>query len=145
MERKLHAEFRIAQNGSLFFCKSNDVQRKLVVRWANDARTKAAAEKDSCRRAKYEAAVKRLQIMDSAINLHRRWTHRGTDTQRAFVEFESQMAVLMSFAAGAPSEKIECCFIFDLQLQLKAMRAWGGGGFGQGAQRQSLQKRRRAG
>jgi hypothetical protein len=120
MEVTLWNDFRVATSRSLFFCTSSEVQKRLVIRWANVARAKAGSAKIGAVKLQYEAAAKRLQIMETVIKIYRAWQFRGHDTQRALIEFESSWTSLLQFAESQPVESVDCPFIWDLRLQLNA-------------------------
>jgi len=48
--------------------EASDVQKRVIVRWANTARTKAASSSDAAKRAAYEICTKKLQVMDPNAN-----------------------------------------------------------------------------
>jgi hypothetical protein len=114
-------DFRGADDRSLFFCKSSDVQRRLVVRWTNVLRTKAASTADIELKSRYEAASKRLQIVENSIKLNRNWQNRVGDVSKAFAEFDTGFKVLQSFAAGEPAQTLESSFLWHLRLQLQVV------------------------
>jgi hypothetical protein len=120
MEAKFWADMASADEHSVYFCKMSDVQRRLVVRWANTARTKVASSCDAETKRKFEGAAKRLQIIEAIIALHRKWMLRSGDMGRAYAEFDSGFKVLQSFADSEPSQPLQCKFLWDLRLQLQA-------------------------
>jgi hypothetical protein len=122
MEANFWNEIVDADEHSVYFCKVSDVQRRLVVRWANTARTKAASCGDANLKAKYEGVAKRLQIIELIIALHRKWVQRSGDVARSYAEFESAFNVLETFAVAAPAQPLRCQFLWDLRLQTQALR-----------------------
>jgi hypothetical protein len=118
VEAKLWKEFDTADETSVFFCKSSEVQKRLLVRWSNTARTKAAAAHDPAKRDTFEASGKRLQIMESGIKIHRAWQKRTGCQKKALIEFASQWQVLEQFAFSAPAQPLRCTFLWKLRLQI---------------------------
>jgi len=121
MEQQLWIQFAEADSRSLFFSKSSDIQRRLVVRWANAARSKAAGSGPN--KEKYEAAQKRLQIIESCIKIHRSWVYKSTDLDRSLSDFHSGWDVLEEFARSQPAQPISCPFIWGWKLELQASQA----------------------
>jgi hypothetical protein len=117
MERTLWTDFRLADDRSLFFATNSDVQRRLLIRWTGTAKLKA----DSCKkpedRALYEGCTKRLQIMETAVKIHRAWTHRSGDPVKAYYQFDVNWKSLLQFAESEPAQTVECVFLFDFRLQ----------------------------
>jgi len=120
METQLWSEFRIAQGRSLFFNQASDVQRRLVIRWANTLRTQAAGATKPEDRAAFEMCAKRLNIIETSIKLQRGWVYRTCTVERAMCEFEAGWASLVQFCAATPKQALECPFMWELHLQLKA-------------------------
>jgi hypothetical protein len=68
------ATFRAAIGMSMYFNSRSDVQRRVLTRWIGKAAKKVLDGGDQV--ASYEMAKKKLQIMDQAIALHRKWRAR---------------------------------------------------------------------
>ena len=94
------------------------MQKRLLVRWANATRSKVEGTSDLAKKAMLEAATKRLQIMESAIKLHRSWIHRSGCQARAWADFESQWQVLTQFASSEPAQPFKCDFLWSLRFQI---------------------------
>jgi hypothetical protein len=120
MEAKLWKEFDTADEHSVFFCKASEVQKRLLVRWSNTARTRAASANDTSKKNLFEASGKRLQIMESGIKIHRAWQLRTGCQNKALIEFDSQWKVLEQFASSTPAQPFRCDFLWRLRLQIMA-------------------------
>lgn len=121
MATGLWEEFGAADARSLYFNKSSDVQRRLVIRWANTCRSKAGSASRGADKVAFEVAAKRLQVIESVIKMHRAWTYRSTSAERAYDEFEASWKALEQFMAADPQERLHCPFFSEFRLQLKAI------------------------
>ena len=122
LAQQIWTEFNVAEDGSKYFCKTSDVQGRLVVRWANTARSKGASSSDPNVKMRYDLVAKQLQVVESTIKLHRAWLHRTCETSKALMTFNTDFKVLTSFAESEPCVPFECEFIWDLRLQLLAIQ-----------------------
>ena len=67
--------FQTADHKSLFFSSRSDVQRRMLARWINKASQRLLGP--SCPEAAVlEDAKKKMQIMDMAVALYRKWQQR---------------------------------------------------------------------
>ena len=98
------------------------MQKRLLVRWANAARSKAETSTDSTRRQELEQAAKRLQIMESAIKIHRGWVFRAGAQEKSWLDFSSSWEVLEQFASSTPAQPLRCNFLWSLRLQILVYR-----------------------
>lgn len=119
MEKTLWKDFRSADERSLFFSNSSDVQRRLLIRWAATSKLKAAASTRADERAVFERCTKRLQIMETAVKIHRTWTQRSGEPIKAYHQFDVSWKSLLQFAQCEPPEPMECPFLFDFRLQIQ--------------------------
>ena len=111
------SDFRAADERSLFFSNSSDVQRRLLIRWAGTSKLKAASSTKHDERDVYERCTKRLQIMETAVKIHRAWTHRTGYPMKAYHLFDVSWKSLLQFSQCEPAEPMECPFLFDFRLQ----------------------------
>ena len=118
MERILWKDCRNADEKSMFFCTNSDVQRRLLIRWAGIAKMKTTGP-NQAENATFEGALKRIQIMESAIKMHRAWTHRSGDVTRAYAEFNHNWESLAQFAESPPTQKMHCFFVYDFRMQIQ--------------------------
>ncbi len=91
-----------------------------MVRWTNSVRTKIETCSDPQMKLDLESAAKKLQIMESAISLHRTWVLRSGCQEKAWAGFDSQWRIMMRFAASEPQQSFMCEFLWDLRLQILA-------------------------
>ena len=121
MAQNLWTSFEKAEEGSLFFTdpKVSDVQKRLVIRWANDIRSKLEACKDAEKTVLLELAAKRLNIVEQCMKLYKGWRTR-TENSRALCDFNEAFAILEAFVEGAPAQQITCGYIWELRIQIKA-------------------------
>lgn len=122
MEASLWAEFKQADSRSLYFNKNSDVQRRMVTRWSNTCRTKAASAASEADKISMEASAKRLQIIETAIKMHRGFVHRTTDAERSFLEFEAAWASLLQFTNSDPVQTLDCPFLWEFRLELQVAK-----------------------
>jgi hypothetical protein len=120
MEKTLWGDFQTADERSMFFSSSSDVQRRLLIRWAGTAKLKAASSTHHDERVVYERCTKRLQIMETVVKIHRGWTQRTGDHIKAYHQFDSSWNSLLQFAQCEPPEPIACPFLYDFRLQTQA-------------------------
>ena len=69
----------------------------------------------------YLETQKKLQIMDTCIKVQRAWQGRQ-DRKRAADEFLQQMNLLIVFSEAEPKIDIPCEYMWDLRLQILAIR-----------------------
>lgn len=113
---QLWRDFAVADENTLFFSSKSDVQRRMLARWISKASQRAVAE--GLEKQQFEMAKKKMQIMDQAIALHRKWVHRQ-DLGKACIEVSGCWNLLSDFASAAPELPVRCGFLWHLMLQIR--------------------------
>ena len=109
--------FLKADETSAFFGPKSDVQRRMLGRWISKIGQKEISAKGD--RVSYEIGKKKLQLMDQAIALHRKWQQRSGDMTKIYVEYNEAWQLLVSFAVAEPVVEFRCPFMQHECLQVK--------------------------
>ena len=111
------SSFSTATEGSLYFGERSQVQLRAILRYTVTCSQKMLSNQR--KQPEYEMIRKKLQIIESAIKLHRSWTCKRS-VQQGITEFLASWDTLMVFCDATPKVKLTCAFLWDLLLQVRA-------------------------